>query len=84
MPDAVSPFTDLSHLLRRRVEVIADHAWRDRDAESHLAALIAVSTEISAWEAGRTDPVPPRLRHYLQNCSYEKALDWLESDRAQE
>ncbi len=71
--------TALIALLRRRVSVIADHAWRDRDASGHLAALQGVSEEISAWTAAHRTEVDAQLRHYLANASYQKALLHLEA-----
>lgn len=68
----------LTELLRRRVSIIADHAWRDRDAAGHLDALKTVSEEISAWTAAHRSEVDAQLRHYLANASYQKALAHLE------
>ena len=65
---------ELIQLLRRRESIIADHAWRDRDAAGHLDALKSVSEEISAWAAGNRDNADARLRHYLANASFAKAL----------
>ena len=70
---------DLIQLLRRREAVIADHAWRDRDAASHLEALRTVSMEIAAWGENHHADLDPRLRHYLANASFSKALAHLES-----
>jgi hypothetical protein len=69
----------LISLLRRRVSVIADHAWRDRDAAGHLAALQDVSEQITAWTAAHRTEVDAQLRHYLANASYQKALLHLET-----
>lgn len=70
---------ELATLLRRRLEVIADHAWRDRDPEGHLNALKEVSENISAWtRANRAEIDDPQLRHFLANASYDKALAWVE------
>jgi hypothetical protein len=69
----------LISLLRRRVSVIADHAWRDRDAAGHLQALQDVSEEITAWTAAHRTEVDAQLRHYLANASYQKALLHLEA-----
>ncbi len=68
----------LIHLLRRRESVIADHAWRDRDAAGHLEGLKQVSEEITAWVAEHRGEVDAQLRHYLANASYQKALAHLE------
>lgn len=65
---------DLANLLRRRETVIADHTWRDRDPAAHLDALKQVSEEISAWADAHRDQIDPRLRHYLANASFAKAL----------
>ena len=70
---------ELIDLLRRREAVIADHAWRDRDPAAHLDALRAVSEEISAWAAAHRGQADARLRHFLDNASFAKALAWLES-----
>jgi hypothetical protein len=65
---------DLIQLLRHRESVIADHAWRDRDAAGQLAALREVSEKISVWAETRQSQIDPRLRHYLANASFAKAL----------
>ena len=75
---------ELLQALKRREEVIADHAWRDRDSEAHLAALIEVSERIAAvgnqWMNDPSTPIAPRLRHFLEGCSYQKARLWLEGE----
>ncbi|GAA5119017.1 hypothetical protein JIN84_22320 [Luteolibacter yonseiensis] len=70
--------SELTALLRRRVAIIADHAWRDRDAAGHLDAWKHVSEEISAWTLAHRTEVDARMRHYLANASYQKALAHLE------
>jgi hypothetical protein len=70
---------DLAALLRRRKQTIADHALRDRDPAAHLEALKAVSLEITAWHEARRGTLPPRLEHFLGGCSFDKALQFLES-----
>jgi hypothetical protein len=71
--------SELTDLLRRRVAIIADHAWRDRDAAAHLEALKEVSETISAWTLAHRTEVDAQLRHYLANASYQKALAHLEA-----
>jgi hypothetical protein len=79
-----TPMTsELTALLRRRIAIIADHAWRDRDGAAHLEALKEVSEEISAWTAAHRTSVDSQLRHYLANASYQKALAHLESAGAE-
>jgi hypothetical protein len=75
-----NPMTSkLIELLHRRIAIIADHVWRDRDATGHLEALKQVSEEISGWTAAHRTSVDARLRHYLGNASYQKALAHLEA-----
>lgn len=69
----------LAALLRRRLAVIADHEWRDRDPDAHLDALKSVSEEIAATHQRLRGRLPPRLEHFMSGCSYTKALDFIES-----
>lgn len=71
--------SELTDFLRQRVAIIADHAWRDRDAPGHLAALQAVSEKIASWTLAHRTEVDAQLRHYLANASYQKALAHLEA-----
>lgn len=71
-------YTPLAGLLRERLAVIADHAWRDRDAAGHLDRLRTVSEAIMAEHEALRPLLPPRLAHYLERCSYDKALAFLE------
>lgn len=74
--------SELTTLLRRRISIITDHAWRDRDAAEHLEALKRVSEEISAWTLAHRSSVDAQLRHYLANASFQKALAHLEADQS--
>lgn len=71
--------SELTALLRRRVAIIADHEWRDRDSAEHLDALKSVSEEITAWTLAHRIEVDAQMRHYLANASYQKALAHLEA-----
>ncbi|WP_297081142.1 hypothetical protein [uncultured Demequina sp.] len=73
---------ELAALLRRRLDVIADHPFRDRDPTAHLEALKSVSLDIETWHAARRGTLPARLEHFLSGCSYDKALRFLEADGA--
>lgn len=68
---------ELQSLLQRRIDVIADHSFRDRDPAAHLAALKDVSEEIAAYSVAHQSEFDGKLRHYLTNSSYQKALDHL-------
>lgn len=69
----------LTELLRRRISIIEDHGWRDRDPADHLEALKAVSEDIAAWTAAHRTSVDAQLRHYLGNSSFQKALEHLQA-----
>jgi hypothetical protein len=68
---------DLVQALHERLEVIRDEQSR-RDEAKHIARLKAVSEEIDKLQAALPRPVDPRLAHYLQRKSYDKALEYLE------
>jgi len=74
-------FSSLHALLKRRVELISDHTFRDADRAGHLAALQQVS-ELLGNEHLRLRPIlPPRLNHFLQQASFSKALDYLHENQ---
>jgi hypothetical protein len=68
---------DLAHTLRERLAIIHDDQSR-RDEANHIARLRAVSEKIDKLQAALPQPVDPRLAHYLQRRSYDKALEFLE------
>jgi hypothetical protein len=68
----------LRQLLQERIDVIADHAFRERDAAAHLNRLREVSEAIAAIHERCRGALPPRLAHYLERASYQKALAYLE------
>ena len=68
----------LADLLRQRLQIIADHALRDADPEKHLQALREVSESIDRLRTTLHAELPPRLRHFLEQSSYQKALAYLE------
>jgi hypothetical protein len=67
----------LAALLERRLDVIADTAWRDRDAAGQWAALREVSEALDAFRMAHGDVLPKRLSHFLDQSSFGKALDWV-------
>lgn len=69
----------LAAALRERIAVIADRDWYARDPAGHLERLRAVSEQIAALQGQLPPPVDPQLRHYLDRCSYDKALAFLEA-----
>ena len=72
-----NPFEDLAAALRDRLAVIHDEQSR-RDEMKHNARLKAVSDRIEKLQTRLPKPLDPRLAHYLQRKSYDKALDFLD------
>ena len=72
-----SALADLAQALRERLAVIRDEASR-RDHAKHIDRLRAVSEKIDKLQTALPQPVDPRLKHYLERKSYDKALARLE------
>jgi hypothetical protein len=68
---------DLREALRERLGIIGDKESR-RDEEKHMVRLRVISEKIDKLSATLPRPIDPRLKHYLQRKSYDKALDFLE------
>ena len=68
---------ELAQALRLRLAVIRDEQSR-RDQTKHIARLKAISEQIDDLQTRLPKPVDPRLAHYLQRKSYDKALGFLE------
>jgi hypothetical protein len=68
---------DLREALRQRLAIIGDEESR-RDEPAHIARLQAISERIDKLAAVLPRPIDPRLAHYLQRHSYDKALEFLE------
>lgn len=73
-----TPEANLAAALRERRGLIADEVSRC-DPERHLERLAEISDKILALARLLPQPVDPQLAHYLARCSYDKALEALES-----
>ena len=71
-------FDELTAALRERIAVIADRALFASDPALHLEKLRAASEKITALQSRLPSSADPQLGHYLQRCSFDKALDFLE------
>jgi hypothetical protein len=76
MPESV--FQQIQEALRARLAVIANHELRDRDPAAHLEQLKQASERILELQRQLPPNTPGRLRHFLEGCSYQKALAFLE------
>jgi len=72
-----SAIEGLKEALRERLAIIHDEESR-RDEAKHIARLRAVSEKIDKLQEALPQPIDPRLAHYLQRKSYDKALEYLE------
>ena len=79
MPLSPDSSAELRRLLTRRLEVIADHDFRDRDPAAHLEALKSVSEALQAWHEVHRPQLDPNLEHFLTGASYQKALAYLDT-----
>ena len=70
-------YPELVQILEKRLEVIADHASRDRDPVAHLAALTEVSEAITTWHQEHRHEIDANLE--LSGASFQKALDYLQT-----
>jgi hypothetical protein len=68
---------ELAQALRERLAIIHDEQSR-RDEAKHIARLKVISERIDNLQTRLPKPVDPRLAHYLQRKSYDKALEFLE------
>jgi len=68
---------ELAEALRERLRIISDESSR-RNPDQHVARLHEISDRIESLAAALPQPIPPRLAHFLDRRSYDKALDFLE------
>jgi len=67
--------------LRERLVIVADEKSRS-DPEQHVKKLRAISETIDKAQAALPHPLDPRLAHFLERRSYEKALELLEQQES--
>ena len=72
----------LISLLRRRLDVIGDAGLRVSDPDRQLALLREISESITDFHQRHRGEIPPRLNHFLESASLQKALEWAEAERA--
>jgi hypothetical protein len=70
----------LAAALRERIATIADREHYQRDPAGHLERLKAASEAITDLQKQLPSNTDPKLAHYLQRCSYDKALAFLEQE----
>lgn len=78
MSPEVSIYPALTAALRERLAVIADRQHYERDPAGHLQRLKSAAAAIDALQEELPADIDPKLAHYLQRCSFDKALAFLE------
>ena len=78
MNQTLDSYQALAVALRERLVVIADREAYAKNAAAHMESLKQVSERIAILQARLPTPVDPQLAHFLQRCSYDKALAFLE------
>jgi hypothetical protein len=68
---------ELAEALRERLRIVSDESSRS-NPDQHMARLHEISDRIESLAAALPQPIPPRLAHFLDRRSYDKALDFLE------
>ena len=71
--------TELAEALRERLKIISDEASRSYP-DQHVKRLREISERIETLAAALPQPIPPRLAHFLDRRSYDKALALLEGN----
>jgi len=69
---------DLAQALRERLAIIRDEESRSNEAK-HIARLRTVSEKIDRLQESLPPSTDPRLKHFLDRKSYDKALEYLEA-----
>ena len=67
---------ELAAALRERLKIISDESSR-RNPNQHMTRLREISDRIEFLAAALPHPIPPRLAHFLDRRSYDKALELL-------
>jgi hypothetical protein len=76
-PNSPDHWQQLLALVERRLAIVADREWYQRDPAGHLAGLQKAAADLDASVARLPGDTDPMLRHYLERQSYLKACDWL-------
>lgn len=67
----------LGDLLQERLDVIADTRLAKHDPAAHLDKLKDASEAIFELQQQLEDEIPIRLKHFLEQSSYNKALAFI-------
>lgn len=82
MPIPSTASAALATALRERLAVIGDRQAYTENPAAHLGRLQEISGKIVDLAAQLPPDTDPQLAHFLQRCSYDKALAFLEGPAA--
>jgi hypothetical protein len=68
--------SQLAQALRERLKIISDETSR-RNPDQHMTRLREISERIEYLITALPQPIAPRLAHFLDRKSYDKALEFL-------
>jgi len=68
---------ELKKLLEQRLAVIDNEQLRTNDPDLQLVQLRSVSEKIDAFYAEHGRGMPAKLKHFMENKSLLKALDFI-------
>ena len=72
-----TPTQELTDTLQERLAIIRDEESR-KNIDAHMERLRLVSEKLDAIVGTLPHPIDPRLAHFLERRSYDKALAMLE------
>ncbi len=73
----IAQLEQLATLLQQRLDVIADTRLAKHDPAAHLGKLKEVSELVFDLQHNLVGRIPVRLQHFLEQCSYNKALAFI-------
>ncbi|MFC4995161.1 hypothetical protein [Rubritalea tangerina] len=75
-----APYKELKRLLEQRLSVITDSSLRTSAPEKQLQLLQSISESITTWHNNYQAEIDPRLHHFLQQQSLQKALNFIDDE----
>ncbi len=68
---------ELADCLQQRLDTIADTRFAKHDPVAHLDKLKQTSEAVFELQQDLAGKIPARLQHFLEQCSYNKALAFI-------
>jgi len=78
-----SPHQILLQALQKRLAIVADRDFYQRDPAGHLQALKDASADLEEVYRREHAAFEPQLRHFVERQSYQKAVEYLSDSPSQ-